>query len=134
MQHDKHVPEALDLLGPVARTSCLPRGALEILERRCALPLPHVELSREAQGSREAGLVAELLEDRNRRVQLVQDGIAGDAGLRRTLEAELDVGDGCVGRKSTLPGLSAEPDGLGENRVRALHLPVFPERPAEREQ
>ena len=86
--------EALDLLQTVARGMRVPCRPLEIADRAHGIAGPHPQLPGEAEGPREPGFVAELLEDRDGIREL---DLGYSMGRLTREEAEVGERDAAVG-------------------------------------
>ena len=105
------------------------RGPLEILERLGRLARPEAQLAAERERTTQAGLVAVLLVDARRGVDLGEHLLPRG---RRRVEAEVDEREGRVGRDDGLVERTRALQRLRENGLRALHVRGVPVSATER--
>ncbi len=111
---------------------CAPGGPLEIRKRRRSLAAPEPVLPAERERAREPRFVANLVEHLDRRVDLAQDILPLDPGLRGPERAQISERDACVRRDRALARRLSLADCLGKHRVRSLQLALFSQCSTER--
>ena len=119
----EHVLEAIGLLVAVAGLAGVPRGPLELLERRGRLAGPEAQLAAERERTAQAGFVAVFRVDARRGIDLGEHLLPRG---RRRMEAKVDEREGGVGRDDGLVERTRALQCLGEDGLRALHVRRVP--------
>ncbi len=99
-----------------------------MLDRSCGIASPEEDFSTETESTPEPRLFTKLLEDLGRSLELTQDILSPDAGMRRPVEPEVGERHRRVGDDPPRADRASTLNGLRQHAVGALHLARLPER------